>query len=34
VRVVHGSKAEVQKQDEAIIESLEFDKQLAPFPNG
>ena len=34
VRVVHGSKAEVEKQDAAIIESLKFDEQLAPFPNG
>jgi hypothetical protein len=44
VRLVHGSKKEVHKQEEAFIKSLPpatrkffntfFDKQLAPFPNG
>jgi hypothetical protein len=44
VRVVHGSKAEVLKQERAFFESLPpetreffdtfFDEQLAPFPNG
>jgi len=44
VRVVHGSKAEVRKQDDAFIASVPpatrkffetfFDEQLAPFPAG
>jgi hypothetical protein len=44
VRVVHGSNAEVLKQEDAFFETLPpatikffdtfFDEQLAPFPNG
>jgi hypothetical protein len=43
VRVVHGSKKEVLKQEDAFFNSLPpatteffdtFDEQLAPYPNG
>jgi RTX calcium-binding nonapeptide repeat (4 copies) len=44
VRLVHGSKAEVRKQEDAFFKSVPpatrkffdtfFDEQLAPFPNG